>query len=205
MNIRILIVPGYHGSDEHHWQSWLESEIPHAQRVSGIDWESPVLHEWAREITRTIDESENPAIIVAHSFGCLASALAIANRSDKVKGCILVAPADPQRFSLSGVRDTEHQDAASLESIAAYLPNHALGISGLLIGSRNDPWVKIEHAYAWAKRWKLAFHDAGYAGHINVDSGFGVWPLIKVLTHALCDAIALAGQPVSPVDIRICA
>ena len=42
MSYRVLIVPGFHGSGEAHWQTWLEQELPNADRVRGIDWESPV-------------------------------------------------------------------------------------------------------------------------------------------------------------------
>ena len=42
-NATVLIVPGYHGSGPDHWQSWLETQVPEARRVSGIDWEQPVL------------------------------------------------------------------------------------------------------------------------------------------------------------------
>lgn len=182
MTHNILIVPGYHGSGDTHWQTWLEAEIPDTVRVSGIDWEKPILHNWAGEIIRTLDESADTSIIVAHSFGCLASAFAVVNRPHKVAGVLLVAPASPERFSLLGVCKST---LSASHGIARYLPEGALNVPGLVIGSRNDPWMKLEHAYAWSKRWKLGFYDAGEAGHINVDSGFGPWPLIKAIVQSL--------------------
>lgn len=186
MAFDILIVPGYHGSGETHWQTWLEQELPSARRVSGIDWAHPILHNWAKAIMRDLDSISRPTIVVAHSFGCLASALAVANRPQQVAGVILVAPADPHRFTLSGPRSGR---LAHNPGIAAHLPDRPLDIPGLLIGSRNDPWMKFSHAYAWSKRWKLAFYDAGQAGHINVDSGYGPWPFIKMVTQSLGELV----------------
>lgn len=183
----VLIVPGYHGSGNDHWQTWLESQIPSAKRVSGIDWERPILHNWAEAIIHELEGSVSQTVIIAHSFGCLATAMAIANRPDKVAGVILVAPADPERFTLLGARKG-HLEA--FPSIAEHLPDHSLNTLGLVIGSQNDPWMKLGHAYAWSKRWKLAFHNAGKVGHINVDSGFGPWPLIQFLTESLCNLLS---------------
>lgn len=182
MRSDILIVPGYHGSAETHWQTWLERELPSARRVSGIDWEQPILHNWARSIMRDLDSVARPTIIVAHSFGCLATAMAVSQRPQQVIGLILVAPADPDRFTLFGARKDY---LAQNPGIAAYLPNGPLNTLGLIVGSRNDPWMKLQHAYAWACRWKLAFHDTGFAGHINVESGYGPWPLIKIITQSM--------------------
>lgn len=184
MSLDILIVPGYHGSGDAHWQTWLQQQIPSARRVSGIDWDQPVVHNWAEAIIRELETSTRKTVIVAHSFGCLASAMAIANRPDHVGAAILVAPADPQRFGLFGAREGH---LADYPSIAEQLPDESLNVPGLLIGSRNDPWMKLGHAYAWSKRWKLGFHDAGEVGHINVDSGFGPWPFINLLTTSLCE------------------
>lgn len=195
MTSDILIVPGYQGSGEAHWQTWLEQELPSARRVSGIDWEQPILHNWARSITRDLDSIARPTIIVAHSFGCLATAMATSQRPQQVAGLILVAPADPNRFTLFGARK---DNLAPNPGIAAHLPNGSLNTLGLVIGSRNDPWMKLQHAYAWARRWKLAFHDAGDAGHINVDSGYGPWPMIKMITQSMDELFqerALRSQP----------
>lgn len=186
MSLNILIVPGYHGSGDAHWQTWLQQQIPGAKRVAGIDWEQPIVHNWADAIIRELESSSHKTVIIAHSFGCLASAMAISNRPDHVAGAILVAPADPQRFGLFGARK-EH--IANYPSIAELLPDVSLNVPGLLIGSHNDPWMKLQHAYAWSKRWSLGFHDAGEVGHINVDSGFGPWPLIKLFTESLCDLL----------------
>jgi len=67
-----LIVPGFHGSGPAHWQTWFEAQVPGARRVSGIDWEQPVLPHWAQAVRDGIDHASGPVWLVAHSFGCLA-------------------------------------------------------------------------------------------------------------------------------------
>lgn len=105
MRHTVLIVPGFHGSGPGHWQTWLEGELPDARRVGGIDWDTPLLARWAGEVRREIDEAAGAVWLVAHSFGCLASVVAAADRPHKVAGLLLVAPADPERFELLGVRE----------------------------------------------------------------------------------------------------
>lgn len=188
MALNILTVPGYHGSGEGHWQTWLERAFPAATRVTRIDWERPVLHTWAKEILRTVDEAPEPSVIVAHSFGCLASALAIAKRPGRVAGAILVAPADPQRFTLLGPNDLAHEGGAGIQG---FLPHAGLNIPGYLIGSENDPWFELEQARELAGRWQLEFINAGAAGHINVASGHGRWPWIHGFAHTFHQRLSL--------------
>ncbi len=190
MTTNILIVPGYHGSGDAHWQSWLQRELPQARRLSGVDWEKPVLQEWSQAIVRELNSVRGKTVIVAHSFGCLATALAVASSPQSVAGILLVAPADPERFDLDGLRvnNSGHLIFKDSVSVASLLQEAPLDAQGLVIGSRNDPWMKLQHAYAWSKRWAIGFHDAGNAGHINTESGFGPWPLIKLLTLSLYEA-----------------
>ncbi|QTQ37759.1 RBBP9/YdeN family alpha/beta hydrolase [Aromatoleum petrolei] len=98
-----LIVPGFHGSGPDHWQTWLERRLPDARRVRGVDWEAPVLARWAAAVRREIDESAHSVWLVAHSFGCLASVVAAADRPERVAAALLVAPADPARFGPLGL------------------------------------------------------------------------------------------------------
>lgn len=183
MSIKSLIVPGYNGSDEQHWQTWLETELPDCKRIKGIEWDKPMVHNWASTIIDALDSEVEPVLVIAHSFGCLASVLAAEQRPHKIAGLILVAPAAPERFGLFGRRD----NTATLD-IARFLPE-TLKVTGVLIGSRNDPWMNFKHAWAWAKRWNLTFVDAGFAGHINSESGHGRWPLILNVIESLQDSI----------------
>ena len=39
--IRYLILPGWQGSPDDHWQSHWERTLPNAQRVEQADWDQP--------------------------------------------------------------------------------------------------------------------------------------------------------------------
>src|SRR5690606_3824750 len=93
MITRILTVPGFHGSDENHWQTWLEQQFPDSERLTGVNWELPRIYQWAEALEKQLDTMPGQAILVAHSFGCLVSALIASWRPEKVAGVILVAPA----------------------------------------------------------------------------------------------------------------
>lgn len=194
MHETTLIVPGFHGSDDDHWQSWLEARLPDSRRVAGIDWESPILARWAGEVSREISAAPGAVWLVAHSFGCLASVVAAADRPDKVAGLLLVVPAEPHRFSLFGLRE---QYPGGI-SAAAALPTAPLRSPSLLVASRNDPWLEFDRAAQLAEDWGSRLVDIGAAGHVNADSGYGPWPAVFDL---LLDMRAtLAGQPLGAID-----
>ncbi|MBI2311153.1 MAG: alpha/beta hydrolase [Betaproteobacteria bacterium] len=178
-----LIVPGLHDSGPEHWQTWFESQVPAAVRVSRIDWEAPVLARWASAVRNSIDRACGPVWLVAHSYGCLAAVLGAADRPERVAGAMLVAPADPDRFSPSGFRADD-----SSESLVSWMPRSQLGFASTVVISNNDPWVKMTRAAYWAECWGSRLINIGDAGHINVDSGFGPWPqgleLFRSMQHS---------------------
>nr|WP_286206648.1 alpha/beta hydrolase [Thauera linaloolentis] len=181
-----MTVPGYHGSGAGHWQTWLEGELPEARRVGGIDWEDPLLARWAGEVRREIDEAPGAVWIVAHSFGCLASVVAAADRPQKVAGLLLVAPADPERFDPLGLR----HDVRQSQGLTDYLPRTAFVCPSILAASRSDPWLKLSSAREWAECWGSRLIDVGDAGHINTESGHGPWPQALALLTQLRTAAA---------------
>lgn len=168
-----LIVPGFHGSGPDHWQSWLESRLSGARRVAGIDWESPVLATWAAAIRREILDAPGPVWLVAHSFGCLASVAASEGLAHRLAGALLVAPADPDRFSPQGPRE-DH--ATAPDTLTAWLTKQELDFPSLIVASSNDPWMAVGKVAHWRAAWGSQLIGIGPAGHINTESGFGPWP-----------------------------
>lgn len=154
-----LIVPGLYNSGPHHWQTWLEAKTPAAKRVLQENWSVPNFNRWTSAVRRAISQSSGDIYIAAHSFGCLAAVLAAAEQPHRIGGMLIVAPADPQKFGLSNV-----------------LPRHHPGFPTVVVASRNDPWMPFASACQWASRWRSTFIDAGAAGHMNTEAGFGHWP-----------------------------
>lgn len=196
MHATTLVVPGLHGSGPEHWQTWMERRIPGARRVEQADWDSPVLARWAGSVRRQIDRAEGAVWIVAHSFGCLAAVVAAADRRDRVAGALLVAPADPDRFSPQGVRNPGAERFP--DSIGPLLPPAALGFPSAVVASANDPWLPLAKAAYWADRWGSRILFIGDAGHVNTESGFGPWPRGLELLYALRSA--QAGVPLGSLN-----
>jgi len=152
-----LIVPGLHGSADGHWQTWWLQKDRNSLCVEQDDWSAPDIDVWHRQVLALVRESASETWIVAHSFGCLASLLVAQECHEKIAGLFLVAPADPDKF---GVADK--------------LPQ-VLKIPSILVASRSDPWLDFGKAQSWAAALGSRFIDLGNAGHINIESGFGVW------------------------------
>jgi predicted alpha/beta hydrolase family esterase len=167
--VRVLIVPGLHGSGPEHWQTGLQRHHRqrNARRVQQTDWHTPALDRWAERIGETLaQEPAGPWVAVAHSFGCLALTRWLHLGGRGVEAALLVAPADPLKF---GVADA--------------LPHEPLAIHSVLVASRTDPWMAFGAAADWACAWGSQLVDIGDAGHINVDSGHGHWPLGRLLVE----------------------
>lgn len=177
-----LIVPGFRGSGPDHWQTWLETRLPNCTRISGINWNQPVLAQWAGRLRDVLAQAPQPLRIVAHSFGCLAAVIAAADRPEQISQLILVAPADAERFDCMGLKPALALTTDRF-SLSHVLPR-SLHVRGLLVASRNDPWLTYEKAATLAQHWSLDLHDAGHAGHINAESGYGPWPLLPKLLAA---------------------
>ena len=170
-----LIIPGRNGSGPGHGQTWLETRLPGACRVSGIDWERPAIHAWAGAIVREIDRLHGEVWLVAHSFGCLAALVAGQRRAERIAGAMLVAPADPELFSETGFQDWTDTEAARSPAVSRLLPHDALPYPTLLVLSTNDPWLRVTTGLTWASRWGARIVHAGAVGHLNEGSGHGPW------------------------------
>ncbi|HEX4878766.1 MAG TPA: alpha/beta hydrolase [Limnobacter sp.] len=181
-----ITVPGLHGSGPGHWQTWAEYRIPNCRRVRGIDFHKPVIAAWADAIRNDIRSEAGSVILIAHSFGCLASVVAIADNNLKVAGVVFVAPASPERFSISGL--SKENDLPS-EGLLNAIPASLLGVPGILIASTNDPWMKVTQAQYWAEVWGLRFTWIQNAGHINTESGYGRWPGLERVVVSLRDRL----------------
>ena len=172
---RLVIVPGLHGSGAEHWQSWLQQQVDGAVRVVQDDWSAPDLERWSDRVVATLAAlGPGPHVIVAHSFGCLATVRAAARHPAlAIAQVLLVAPAEPTRF-----------DAASA------LPQSRLAPRSCVVASDNDPWMSATQAHAWALRWGSDWINLGNAGHINVDSGYGPFPLAREWAAGALNRIA---------------
>ena len=67
-------------------------------------------------------------------------------------------------------------------------PYQPLPYRSIIVASSNDPYCPVRTAGAYARAWKSEFVRLQEAGHINVESGFGAWPLGLALLQSLVGA-----------------
>ncbi|MCM5680774.1 alpha/beta hydrolase [Schlegelella sp. S2-27] len=174
--VRVLIVPGLHGSGPGHWQTWLQRRWRGSARVEQHDWAVADLERWADRIGETLACHRGGCwVAVAHSFGCLALARYLAREGAAVapvEAALPVAPADPRKFE-----------------VARLLPHSRLPVRSYLVGSETDPWMTEAHAGSLARRWGSRYINLGDAGHINVDAGYGPWPQAHALVRLLVQQV----------------
>ena len=171
--IHTLIVPGVGGSNDEHWQSWLQRQLMSCSRVQQQDWNRPILNNWVANFVDAIAPIQAPIQIVAHSFGCLTTVAALnlyPEINAKIKKLVLVAPANPSRFGEQGFAED------AVENYAAYFHQLNIKVPTEMLISENDPWLNFVDAQNLARSWNIKASNLGRVGHINVDSGFGAFP-----------------------------
>ncbi|WP_313281156.1 RBBP9/YdeN family alpha/beta hydrolase [Delftia tsuruhatensis] len=179
---RIIIVPGWRNSGPDHWQSLWAQQLPHAERVEQDDWLVPHREPWVAALEQLVLSRPEPVVLAAHSLGCITAAHMGPEASARVQGALLVAPADPER-------------RAQLADFAP-VPYAPLPYRSVLVASSNDPYCPIRRAGAYARAWGSEFVRLQNAGHINVESGFGDWPLGLALLQSLMQGDSW--QPAQP-------
>lgn len=176
----IVIVPGWRDSGPGHWQSLWAENFSGTVRVQQDDWHRPIREAWVASITRTILDQPGPVIVVAHSLGSIAVTHLPPEAMRRIRGALLVAPADPERHAV-------------LADFAP-VPSQRLPYRSILVASRNDPFCPIRLAGAYARGWGSEFVRLPDAGHINVESGHGIWPMGVALLQSLLAEGSLAAR-----------
>jgi len=166
----VLILPGWQGSGPEHWQSRWERAHGYT-RVEQHDWMRPLRGDWIarlEEVLLSCDfERDGPAVLVAHSLGCVhvAAWAAHSRNTHLVKAALLVAPPDVER-----------EDLRALLPSWSPIPLHKPPFKTVLFASSNDPFCAPQRARQFALAWGADVVDAGPHGHLNADSGLGDWP-----------------------------
>ena len=173
--LRVLLLPGWLDSGPTHWQSRWEA-IHGDRRVRQDDWQWPRRGDWMARLDEVILESEQPAVLVAHSLGChlVAAWAAHSAHTARVKAALLVA-----------VPDTERDDMPPNLFNWRPIVRERLPFASLVVISSDDPYGSPERAAQLASDWGSASFSIGERGHINGDSGLADWPQGRALLHEL--------------------
>ena len=174
---RTLIVPGLDGSPAPHWQHWWAATDPRALMVDLSDPARPVPAVWEIELASMILQHPD-CVLVGHSLGSVLIARLLSTWPHlRVRAALLVAPAETRGNDRIGQ--------------FGCIPELRLDIPTTVVASRNDPWMRFDRAAHFARAWGSDLVDLGQAGHINVASGFGPWPVGKLLRDDLGRRTAL--------------
>jgi predicted alpha/beta hydrolase family esterase len=171
----VLILPGWQDSSAQHWQSlWVDRYG--FEKVEQHDWMRPLRGDWIVRLEDAVLGTDEPAVLVAHSLGCLlVAAWAAHSRSThRVKAALLVAPGDVEREPLRTI-------------LGSWSPVvlQALPFRATLVASQDDPYCSFGQACWFASAWGASLVDVGKAGHVNADSGFADWSRGRALLDEL--------------------
>ncbi|WP_198970593.1 RBBP9/YdeN family alpha/beta hydrolase [Xylophilus sp. ASV27] len=173
----VLLLPGWQNSGAGHWQTEWE-QVHGDQRVQQHDWMRPLRGDWSARLEEVVAEAPGPVLLAAHSLGCILVAwwAAHTRHAHRVQGALLVAPGDVERPDL----------AAQIPGWAP-IARQALPFPAVLVASRNDPYCGFERAQALAAGWGARCIDHGERGHINAESGLGIWPEGRAMLQSLAN------------------
>ena len=167
MTTKVLILPGLFNSGATHWQSHWERQFPGFHRVEQQDWETPIAADWVERLNQEIEAADGEVVLVAHSLAVTLITLWAQQypESRKVRGALLVAPSD-----------TEAPSYPPGTSGFTPMSTQRLPFATIVVASTDDPYVTPERAKTFSQAWGSELVWLENAGHINGQTGYGVWP-----------------------------
>ena len=159
----LLIQPGWQDSGPEHRQSHWQQRLG-ARRVHNRDWHAPQLEEWLAGLHAGLEACGRPAVVIAHSLGCITVAHYARRHPERIAAALLVAPADVERSAVP----------AALAGFGP-IPRAPLPFPAVVVASSNDPYCLPVRAAALAAAWQAPVEWLSGAGHINAGSGLGGW------------------------------
>ena len=175
-----IIQPGWKDSGPDHWQTHWQQALG-ALRVQNDNWTEPALEAWLDGLDEALDAARRPAIVIAHSLGCITVAHHARRFHNRIAGALLVAPADVERPFVP----------QPLMGFAP-VPRQPLPFPARVVASTGDPYCKPHRAARMAGYWGASLVWLPQAGHINVDSGHRTWEAGWQELSALLQAVAHA-------------
>lgn len=172
MRSKTLLLHGWGGSDNPHWQAWLAGEI--AKEYGTVSFplldnpHFPSKNRWMKQIRTLLNEFQ-PETLICHSLANIAwFHLCHEGEIASVKRLLLVAP---PRLT------------CEIETLKTFFPLEApvdlYADEVLLVTSDNDPYMTPDEANALQIALGVPMHVIASGGHLNADAGFGEWPWVK--------------------------
>ena len=164
MPLTILILPGLGNSGPEHWQTHWEQHYGY-RRVEQHNWDQPVCADWVQTLDEAVSTADSGVVLVAHSLACATIAHWAATTQHSIAGALLVAPAD-----------VDQPDFPTEVTGFRPMPLARLPFPSIIVASSNDEYVTLMRAQQFAKAWGSRLVNVGALGHINSETGLGLWP-----------------------------
>ncbi|MFB6392987.1 RBBP9/YdeN family alpha/beta hydrolase [Polymorphospora lycopeni] len=171
---RHLLVPGRGRPRPEHWlRRWADThpEARWAPRPPGPPY---VVDERMAALHAAISADDEPAVLIAHSAGCISVAVWAARHTGPVRAALMVTP--PYLGP-----ETPRSDEFAYD-----MPRDRLPFRTIVVASRTDPYTTYPQFEQYAEDWGAELFDAGDVGHLDTSSGYGPWPdgerLVETLT-----------------------
>ena len=165
--LRYLLIPGGGGSGVDHWHHRWAASLPNCSWVDQADPAGGTRAEWVATINNAVASSSTPAVLVAHSLGCVAVAHWSSAHDGPVEAALLVAPAD--------VED-DWAEPDSLYKRFQPIPMDPLPFPSTVVASTNDPLLTLDRARSFATAWESKLEIAGDHLHLGSDALLDTWP-----------------------------
>jgi predicted alpha/beta hydrolase family esterase/catechol 2,3-dioxygenase-like lactoylglutathione lyase family enzyme len=128
------------------------------------------------DLQAVLAESDEPAVLVAHSAGCLTVAFWARRHTGPVRAALLVTPPYVEQ-----------------------VPRQRLPFPAIVVASRDDPHAAFAEQQRLAEQWGAELFDAGHVGHLDSATGFGPWPQGEELLRAV-----LLGETLTTEGCSVC-
>ncbi|MEV0267904.1 alpha/beta hydrolase [Hamadaea sp. NPDC050747] len=171
---RHLLVPGRGIPRPDHWmRRW---SAAHPQYMWAPEPPGPplILADRVAALHAAVSESDEPAILIAHSAGCITTVTWAAHHRGPVRAALLVTPPYVDGF--------EPEDSSDLPWV---VPRSRLPFRAVVVASRTDPYTTFAQFEQFAEDWGAELVDAGDVGHLDTATGFGPWPQGEQLVDEL--------------------
>jgi predicted alpha/beta hydrolase family esterase len=162
----ILFLPDGRQPSPDHWQSRWQGKLSTGRTVLPQMHHAPERAAWVDAVSEAANSGERPLVLVGHGEGIFGAIAAIPRITQRIAGAFLAAPHD---------LSTELALVSAPHGWPAHIRSR-LPFPSMLVASRNDPACSYEAAEALAEGWGSVLLDAGEAGHIDAEAGYGPWP-----------------------------
>ncbi|GIF95834.1 RBBP9/YdeN family alpha/beta hydrolase [Catellatospora citrea] len=176
--VRHLLVPGRGIPRPEHWQRRWADAHPEYRWAPYPPGPPYTVQERVAALHEAVMADTTPAVLIAHSAGCITAVTWAAHHVGPVRAALLVTPPYIDPLWSPG------PDRPS-DSVFGTVPRWPLPFRTVLVASRTDPYTTFAQFEQYAADWGAELYDAGDAGHLETADGYGPWPDGERLVAAL--------------------